>query len=78
MAQPGHPNKPDAFWWEMEKVLAFYGPQALMARDDLRRLLKTCVLASWVDAGDEPEPITPERFRELIRDHIYGWPPPGS
>ncbi len=77
MSQPGRPDKPDAFWYEMETTLALHGPQALGARDDLRRILKTCVLAMWVDAADEG-PLDLARLKELMRDHIYGWPPPGS
>lgn len=78
MSQPGRPNKPDAFWWEMEKVLALHGPHALNARDDLRRMLKSHVQSMWIDAMDEYDEETSGRFRELTRDHIYGWPPPGA
>lgn len=78
MSQPGRPNKPDALWWTMEQILALHGPGALGTRDDLRRELKLRVQAMMLDVYQEGEPLGPDRVYELLRDHLYGWPPPGA
>ena len=68
---------PEAFWDELPKVLAMYGPSALNATNDVRRLLKSCVLSMWVDAADE-SPVDLERLKALTRLHISGQPKGGT
>lgn len=80
MAQPGRPNKPDALWYTLESILALNLPAQYLVpmRDALRREIKMRFQAMSLDAYQEPGSITPERVMELLRDHFYGWPPPGS
>ena len=65
--------EPEAFWDELPKVLALHGPQALGALNDVRRLLRGCVLAMWVDGADEV-PLEMDGLKRLTRTHISGMP----
>lgn len=74
MPQPGHPEKPDAFWYELNnRILAEYGLDPVAVPGPVLRIFKDYVTAFRI-ALAEKETWSREEVWGLVRDHLYGWP----
>lgn len=74
MPQPGHPDKPDAFWYELKsRLLAEYGMDPVAIPGPVLRIFKDYVQAFRARLGDQKQ-WTREEVWELVRDHFYGHP----
>jgi len=76
MAQPGRPEKPDCFWYDVEqKLLANYGIDPTI-QGAILTVLQPYILA-FIAEVNLKESLTREEVTSLLRDYIYGWPKPG-
>lgn len=77
MGQPGRPEKPDAFWYEIgSQLLGHYGIDPTL-KGAILTILKPFILA-FIAEVNKKETHSREEVVSLLRDHIYGWPKPGK
>jgi len=72
MSQPGRPDKPDAFWFDLDKELLKMGWDPTLAGPILT-ILQRYVKELQVRVFAQPSHTSSEVWA-MIRDHIYGWP----
>lgn len=76
MAQPGRPEKPDAFWYEVgERLLANFGVDPTI-KGAILTILQPFILR-FIAEVNKKETHSRDEVIALLRDHIYGWPKPG-
>lgn len=77
MAQPGRPDKPDAFWWNVDQdLLANFGVDPTL-KGAILSVLQPYILRFIAEARTK-ETWSSEEVIALLRDYIYGWPKPGK
>lgn len=76
MAQPGRPEKPDAFWYDVgARLLANFGVDPTI-KGAVLQTLQPFILA-FIAEVNKKDTLTRDEVVSLLRDHIYGWPKPG-
>lgn len=77
MAQPGRPEKPDAFWYDVgEELLANYGVDPTI-KGAVLSVLQPFILR-FIAEVNKNDTLTRQEVLSLLRDYIYGWPKPGK
>ena len=77
MVQPGNPDKPPAYWFELPGYMALAGLNPTLA-GALLAPLKNHVKAFQAALYRDWDAEVADEIWALMRDHIYGWPPPGA
>lgn len=77
MPQPGRPDKPNAFWFDLPSVLLQAGLNPTAA-NAVRSSYKGYVKAFQLSLYREFPKELADRVFDMVRDHLYGWPRPGG
>jgi hypothetical protein len=77
MPQPGRPDKPNAFWFDVPEILLRQGLNPATA-NGVRLEFKGYVKAFQATLYRELPGEVADQVMNMVRDHLYGWPKPGG
>lgn len=77
MPQPGRPDKPSAYWFDLPEILLAAGLNPATS-NAMRNSFKGYIKAFQASLYRELPREVADHVFDMARDHLYGWPKPGG